>query len=277
MRIRLGSGILPLNLLVIALVLVVLFSPSNVPRVILGLPFLLFFPGYTLLLALFPRREGLSGPGRVVLSFALSIAIVPLIGFILNYTQWGIALEPVLYSIAGFIVVVSAIAWFRQSRLPEQDRLSFGFGLALPGGGREKALSVLLALTIVAALGSLVYVIAVPKTGESFTEFYLLDADGQTQNYPRQLVVGETGQVIVGISNREQATVTYRVEVSIDGVNNNDTAPLTLAHEEVREVSLDFTPDKPGDNLKVEFLLFKDGSAEAYLSLSLNIDVSQQE
>lgn len=275
MRIRLGSGILPLNLLVIALVLVVLFSPSNVPRVILGIPFLLFFPGYTLVLALFPRREGLSGLERVALSFALSIAIVPLIGFILNYTQWGIALEPVLYSIAGFIVVVSAIAWFRQSGLPEQDRLRIGFGLALPGSGGEKALSVLLALTIVAALGSLVYVIAVPKTGESFTEFYLLDADGQTQNYPRQLVVGDKGQVIVGISNQEQATVTYRVEVSIDGVNNSDTAPLTLAHEEVRELPLDFAPDKPGDNQKVAFLLFKDGSAEAYLSLFLNIDVSQ--
>lgn len=260
-----------------ALVLVVLFSPSNVPRVILGVPFLLFFPGYTLVLALFPRRVGLSGLERVALSFALSIAIVPLIGFILNYTQWGIALEPVLYSIAGFIVVVSVIAWFRQSRLEEEDRLDFSFGLALPGGGGEKALSVLLALTIVAALGSLIYVVAVPKTGESFTEFYLLDADGQTQNYPRQLVLGETGQVIIGISNQEQATVTYRVEVSIDGVKNNETAPVTLANEEVRELALGFTPDESGDNLKVEFLLFMDGSSEVYLSLFLNIDVIQQE
>ena len=159
-----GSGILPLNLLVIALGLVVLFSPSNVPRIMLGLPFLLFFPGYVLVLALFSRGEGLSGLEWVGLSFGLSIAIVPLIGFILNYTSCGITLESVLYSIAGFIVVVSAIAGIRQARLEEEDRLSIGFRLGLPGGGGEKALTALLAVAVLAALGSLACVITVPKT-----------------------------------------------------------------------------------------------------------------
>jgi uncharacterized membrane protein len=45
----------------------------------------LFFPGYTLISALFPRKDSLSGVERLALSFGLSIAVVPLIGLILNY------------------------------------------------------------------------------------------------------------------------------------------------------------------------------------------------
>jgi len=93
LTIRIGNGLLPLNLLVLGLVVAILFFPSNVLRIVLGLPFVLFFPGYTLMSALFPKREGMSGIERVALSLGVSIAIVPIIGLILNYTIWGIGLE----------------------------------------------------------------------------------------------------------------------------------------------------------------------------------------
>ncbi len=44
-------------------------------RIALGLLFAIFFPGYTLLSALFPKRDNLSGIERVALSFGLSIAL----------------------------------------------------------------------------------------------------------------------------------------------------------------------------------------------------------
>lgn len=47
LRLKIGNGLIPINLLVI--VLIALF-PDNVARAILGLPFLLFFPGYRILL-----------------------------------------------------------------------------------------------------------------------------------------------------------------------------------------------------------------------------------
>jgi len=68
LRIRIGSGLLLVNLLVILLIAAILFSPADWLRIILGLPFLLFFPGYTLVLALFPRKEGLGGIERLALS-----------------------------------------------------------------------------------------------------------------------------------------------------------------------------------------------------------------
>ena len=69
MVIRVKDELIPLNLLVIVLVAVIILFPSNILRLILGLPFLLFFPGYTLVAALFTKKEGMGGIERVALSF----------------------------------------------------------------------------------------------------------------------------------------------------------------------------------------------------------------
>jgi len=63
-------------------ILFVLIPPLNESpiRIILGLPLVLFLPGYSLIATLFPRKDDLDGIERVALSFGLSIAIVPLLG-----------------------------------------------------------------------------------------------------------------------------------------------------------------------------------------------------
>jgi uncharacterized membrane protein len=63
----------------------------------------------------------------------LSIAVVPLVGLILNYTQWRIRTEPVLYSITLFIFITSIIAWLRRGQLPEPERFGVEFQMRLPG------------------------------------------------------------------------------------------------------------------------------------------------
>ena len=124
MRLRIGNEFISLNVLVIVLVASIILFPSNILRIILGIPFLLFFPGYALAAALFTKGRGMDAVERVALSFGLSIAVVPLIGLILKYTPWGIRLETVLYSVASLIFITSAIAWIRR-------RVAPGKGLAL--------------------------------------------------------------------------------------------------------------------------------------------------
>ena len=98
MTIKLRDELIPLNILGFLLIFIIALFPSSVLRIILGLPFILFLPGYTLTAALFPRRTDLGSIERVALSFGLSIAVVPLIGLILNYTPWGIRLPSLLPS-----------------------------------------------------------------------------------------------------------------------------------------------------------------------------------
>ena len=95
---------------------------SGALRITLGLLSILFFPGYTLLSALFPKQDSIGGIERIALSFGLSIAVTPIIGLILNYTPWGITLYPILISITLFILVTSTIAWYRQWTLPPNER-----------------------------------------------------------------------------------------------------------------------------------------------------------
>ncbi len=274
--VRMRSGLLPLNLLVIVLVAIILFFPYDALRIIIGIPFLLFFPGYTLVAALFPKK-GMGGVERIALSLGLSIAVVPLIGLILNYTPWGIKLEPILYSTASFIFITSIIAWFRQKRLAEAEHFGIEFQLGMPGWGgatSNRVLSIILVFAILGALGMVGYVIVKPKVGQRFTEFYILGIEGNAADYPRELVVGQEGKVVLGIVNNEYETVTYQVEVRIEGIKNKEVEGITLGHEEKWENELSFMPEMAGENQKVEFLLYKDGKTEPYLEpLRLWLDV----
>ena len=97
-----NHDILIISLSSIILILVIGLIPSGtVLRVIIGLPFILFFPGYSILLIGFPKRSYLGGLARLVFSFGISIAIVPLIGLLLNYSSFGIRLEPILLGVAS--------------------------------------------------------------------------------------------------------------------------------------------------------------------------------
>ncbi len=137
----------------------------------------------------------------------------------------------------------------------------------------NRVLSGILVVVVLGALGMLGYIVATPKVGERFTEFYLFGLSGEAKDYPSLLVVGEEGKVVVGIVNREHETATYRLEVRIDGVISNEVDPITLEHDEEWEEMVGFTPDKVGDRQKVEFLLYKQGQNEAYRGLHLWVDV----
>ena len=276
MRIRVNNELIPLNLLVAVLIMTIILLPPSVLRIILGLPFLLFFPGYTLMAALFAKKEGIGTLERVALSFVMSVAVVPLIGLILNYTPWGIRPEPVLYSVASFIFITSSIAWLRRRRLTAEKPFGIEFQMRVPswgGGVWDRVLSIILALTVLGVLGTLGYIIAAPKVGERFTEFYLLGLSGKATDYPEELVMGEEGEVMVGIINREHEPVTYRVEVVIDGAKNGEVGPIILDHNGRWEGIISFTPERAGDNQKVEFLLFRQDRSEVYRKLHLWVDV----
>lgn len=267
-RIRLQHELLLLDLLVILIIVVLLLFPTFYLRVVLGLPLLLFCPGYALMAAIFTRREEGRALERVALSFGLSIVIVPLICLILHYTPWGLKLESILYATVSFILISSAVGWFRRRRLSEQERSGIEFQWKAPGlGGNawQRTLSIILLVAILAALGTVGYVAAKPKVGERFTEFYVLGLSGKATGYPGEIRTGEAGEVLLGIANHEQESVSYRIEVKIAGVRNNETVLVMLADKQKWEEVVSFIPNKAGDRQKVEFLLYKEDEAEPCL------------
>ncbi len=232
------------------LLLVIAIFPSSSVRIILGLPFILFFPGYALVAALFPERHqafevakgedsdekeevsrGLDALERVALSFGLSIAVVPLLGLALNYTPFGMRLVPILVTVYAFIVVASVVAHLRRTRLPPGERFRITISVEPPAWGEysrlDKVLTVALAVSVVVAGGALVYVLSTPRVGESFTEFYILGPTGKAEGYPTNVTPDSVSAIIVGVVNHEHAPLNYTVRATwIEIVNRtaNGTA-----------------------------------------------------
>ena len=287
MKAKLDKDIWLIGILTILLVVVIAFFPTTTARIILGLPFLLFFPGYTLVAALFPKKGSLGGVERVALSFGLSIAVVPLVGLVLNFTPWGIRLDPILISLAVFIIATSGVAWYRREKLAPEERFRVPFNFRLPSwqgqSMPDKVLSVVLAVVIAGAIGTLGYVVATPRVEERFTEFYILGPEGKAANYTTELKVGEEGRVILGIVNHEQERASYEVEVWIDGEKaklriggeDRDEIRVDLEHEEKWEKEVGFVPQSVGERQKVEFVLYKDGEPYFEEPLCLWVDVEE--
>jgi len=99
-------------------VLVIYTFPTEYPLVavrwVLGSVFVLFLPGYVTVEALFPKGRDLDGIERFALSVGLSLALVPLVGLLLNYTPWGIRLTPIVISLTILTVGLALVALGRR-------------------------------------------------------------------------------------------------------------------------------------------------------------------
>lgn len=194
--------------------------PDFPARILIGIPFIIFFPGYALIATLFPEKKSLDTIERIALSFGLSIAVVPLIGFGLNYTPFGIRLDPILWSLILFNIVLSLLGIWRR-RVSSDPFLPFNPTLVFEGAKEgfkgkaknDKVLTIILVLSVLSSVVAVVYVVAVPRQGEQFTEFYVLGPGGKATDYPHNLSVGQSASVILGIANHEFRTVNYTVEV----------------------------------------------------------------
>jgi uncharacterized membrane protein len=261
----------------------VLIPPLNETpvRIILGLPLVLFLPGYSLIAALFPRKDDLDAIERVALSFGLSIAISPLLGLALNYTPFGIRLTPILIVLSVFTIALAIGAYVRRNRIREADRFWVDFGaffksikdsLKTTDTKIDRVLSVILVIAIILAIFMTVYVTITPKQSEKFTEFYVLDQNGTAEDYPTNLTVGEEGEVIIGVVNHEYANVTYQLEVRLNGELINEKS-VDLMHNGTWKSPFTFRATKAGEDQKLEILLYKDMMKKPYRSLHLWVDV----
>ena len=121
LRVKSYSDLVLVNILSALLIVAIFFFPNSSVRIPLGLPFILFFPGYMLSCALFPRNKDLDIVERLALCPGLSIAVTPLIGLALNYTAFGITLFSVAFSLFSFLFLMSAVAVYRRSTISPRD------------------------------------------------------------------------------------------------------------------------------------------------------------
>jgi uncharacterized membrane protein len=134
-------------------------------------------------------------------------------------------------------------------------------------------ISMLIAASLIAAGAVLTYVIIMPKQGEIHTEFYILDQNRTTKDYPKDLNVGENGTIIIGLANHEGSANNYRIIVNLlnetDVMNGTWEFSLNLNDSELREFDFKFDIPSKG-TYRLEFQLYRESDGEPYLEISLN-------
>jgi len=250
-------------------------------RAILLLPGILFLPGYCLIAALFPQDRDIDLAERIALSIGLSITIVPLISLALNFTPFGIRLDPILISLTIFSLVMILVARYRRALLPVERRFKFPFfvitdtlrnAIFQKGDNRiDRLLMFVTILAILAAVIATVYVITIPKEGERFTEFFILGENRTATGYPDRITIGQNYPLYVGIGNHEFQNTNYTIETwlmrkEFDNLTNTthlvamdpgDRLTVSLAHNETYIIPYNLSVKKTTYN-RLEFLLFKD-------------------
>jgi uncharacterized membrane protein len=233
-------------------------------------------------MTLFPDKEKFYGNEKLLICFGLSLAVVPLSCLILNFTS-GLTLNSVLYSLTGFVITFSIIAIIRQHGLTDEEKNCFAVNFRWFSGKStaEIILSFILILVACGTIGVLVYVIAIPKTGSAYTEFYLLNSQGIADDYPSEIRMGNTESVTPIVINHENRTADYRIEIQIDNDPDDDIDAvildtidnINLCDDEKYQTPALFTLQSTGDRQKLYFLLFMDGETEPYLECNLTINV----
>lgn len=282
-------------------------------RIILILPGILFLPGYCLIAALFPKDSDIDLSERIVLSFGLSITVVPLIVFGLNFTPFGLRLDPIVILLTIFILMTILVAHYRRSLLPSEEQWFHSFEQVIrPDDSRgsfihilniirnaifpegdsrvDRFLSTVLIVAFIIAVLATISLIAVPREGERFTEFFILGEKQKAADYPDLISIGQNYSLYVGVGNHEYRNTNYTIETwlvhtEFDNVTNtshivamdpNDHVSFILAHNETRIIPYNLSVKKTSYN-RVEFLLFKENIYNPDLTGSDRINASYRE
>jgi len=89
-------------------------GPLLYVRFVLGGLLVLFLPGYSIVNIIYSKETKLDGLTRAAVSFVMSLATVTLVGFVLNYTPFGITLVAGALCIGILTLVLTFVAAVRK-------------------------------------------------------------------------------------------------------------------------------------------------------------------
>jgi uncharacterized membrane protein len=256
-------------------------SPLRAP---LTVPLLVALPGYALLAVFFPRgtddrtADDITDPERAVLSVAVSLAILPLVGLVLTVSPRGLDAIGTTLGLAVVTLVCAVAGAVRRGGRPparletRPERWWRRRGRVLDTESRrEVALTVALVVGMVLAVAVTGAAVLSTDGGETFTGFYLLTADGDElgAEYPAQFQANESTPLVVGIDNHEGEPATYSVVVQLHEVApGNDSAVLerhdlrvftspTIGDGRTWHHPHDIRPPVTGERVRLQYLLYR--------------------
>jgi uncharacterized membrane protein len=257
-------------------------------RWILGIPFVMVLPGYWFVNTLFPARNDLDIVERIGLSMALSVAWITVLALILDRLKFGLFLRPILIGELIFIIVFMGITLFRRTR--SSTTLVFIPEVTLPHiwWKAQSKTNRRMYLSLVSILGMALIIMAwvflAPSPAERMTEFYILGQGGLAEDFPREVVAGESTSTTIGISNKEDEVHNYHIEVWVFDPFDDEkrekvggTNQFTIPADRTIEFLINWHMPQAGEDQMIEFYLFIEDYPEPYRRLRLWMNVEEGE
>jgi len=225
--------------------------PSAV-KTLVGLPLLLFVPGYVVLAALFPRNLSAAHPDaadrlfatvsdgclrpleRVSLSFGVSVALLPPLGLFVSWTGVGFRPGAVMATVTTVLLFGTTVAVARRFLVPESERFTVSptawvsrqSAALRDRSTASRVATVALVVVALAATSTLAYGLVAPGGGDAYTNVGLFTENESgalvTSGYPTTLATDESGDVVVVVENHEHRRVDYTLVVELQRVSRTD-------------------------------------------------------
>lgn len=246
--------------------LVVASAEATLLRAALGVPLLLFVPGYVVVATAFPgdgrsvaernmlpnavgeavAPDGIDGVERAALSFGASVVLVPLVALALVAIGSPLDGPAIVSAYVAIGCVGAVVAAVRRSRLPQErryrvpvDRWIADLRASVFGTDRRFAgvVNVVLLLSVLVATASIGYALAAPQDGESTSSIALLTENEQGEleadGYPTNFTAGQPEELTVSVENEEDAETTYTVVAVVQRVDRTGDGVRVLEQREL--------------------------------------------
>jgi len=251
-------------------------------RIILGLIYVLFVPGYWLTTALYPRVHDLTPVERLGLSIGFSVAAVPVLALILDRMEWGLFLWPILiieFGMTGFFTALASLRrWLLSVEVVYVPRIEWQPWWNSQSTSRRRLYKALMVgLLLVAA-----WILLTPAHNQTATEFYILGSEGSVGYYPYQVGRNDEVRVNIGVINRETRELNFHFEIWVtDSLNPNrrervvKSDSFSLKRGEKYEDSIYWYMPWVGEDQIVELLLFYNDDSVPSRQLRMWINVQE--
>ena len=231
----------------VAMTLALLVPELGQARALVGLPLVLFVPGYALTAAAFPAGR-LGTIERLLFSVGASLALAALAGLLLQWTALGLRPAAWVIALGNLTLVASLIALVRRWRRPAVDSAQRVAGMTLVEGGLMGLAALLVACALLIARDG-----ALQQRATGFTQLWVLPDSAFQQDSVR-----------LGVNNREPGEVGYRLLVTASGTIIGSWPRITLGPDEQWEATVALPAAQPAA-ATVEAVLYRlDAPETAY-------------
>lgn len=248
--------------IVAAVLLVVVEVTSPLIRAAVGIPLLVFVPGYVTVSLFLPRdtsqeaktgtkaeawtspriarARAVSDLERVALSFGLSFALLPMLALVIATTPWGFTESVVIGTLTGFSLAVAILSLVRRLSIPAEERYRVSLGHRLETARAvifetdstvHAAVNVALVVSMLLALTTLGFAFIAPQDGEAYTSLQLLteneSGDFIASGYPETVEPGESIPLVIAVQNQEGQHTNYTVVVQEQRIEDGQIVERT--------------------------------------------------